>query len=154
MVHDGPDDAQRVHAAQFYVDNGRPSEAELQALRALEVSSDASIPETAAILDTLGTALLRQEKYADAEVHLARAYELAPDFKTPPFDQVREHYVQVLRANGREAEASAIEAGRNPVTPTPAPTPSAAPSSASSQTPPESDANVDGLAAVGEDVAD
>ncbi len=103
--------------AGFYTKLGRAIEAEPLALRALALieteNEKRQIPPalTAACLDTLGVALLSQEKYAEAETHLARAYQLGPEVSGSPFDEVRQHYAQLLRATDREAEATAVEIG-------------------------------------------
>ena len=85
--------------------------------------------ETAAILDTLGVALMQQERHDEAEPHLARAFAIAPSLTTPPFDSVRLHYAELLRSSDREEDAVEVEAGRIPTPPEADPaTPDAEPS--------------------------
>ena len=113
----GLTEAQALNSlAWFYTQNERPAEAEPLARRALErlAGQRVTAAQLASVLDTLGLSLMQQAKYEEAEVHLARAFELSRGKLTPPFDAVQRDYARLLRETDRPQEAAAVEAGQSP----------------------------------------
>ena len=108
-----------VNLAIFYIHQGKLAQAEPLFHRSLAVwekALGAEHPDLAYPLHGLGNVCRDQQRYSEAEAHYERALtlrEASLPADDPDLIGLREDYVVLLRATGREEEARDLEAGVN-----------------------------------------